>query len=477
MHYAEFMEDPLAALELAVSALRAAWGAEGEHSDVKDLGRARLIAVNDGLGVIQHLRDALHADVAAAIARESRPELGADSLSKQQGFRNPAALIAATTGTSTGDAVRLVQVGEATAPRMTFTGEAAPARHPHVAEALKSAKIGMPAAAAIIKMLDRVAMRADPTESDRAEQILAAQAAGLSLDQLAKLITRAEAHLDPDGLEPKERDARAERSLRMFERDGLLHLNGVFDIESGAPLKTAIETLVTADFRASQDSVLRSCDPDAETRSVPQRQADALVLMARHVLGCEHNDLPLGGATVIVRMSLDDLTSGNGHATIDGIDQPVSVGAARRMAAGGGLIPAVFGGGSEILDWGRKRRPFTRAQRLALAERDGGCAGCGLPPSMTQAHHLLWWLRDSGPTDLSNGVLLCSTCHHRIHDQGWEVRVDGTTTTSAVWFIPPRHIDPDRRPRLGGRARFDFDFDLGLRRLTDAASGLALASA
>ena len=76
---------------------------------------------------------------------------------------------------------------------------------------------------------------------------------------------------------------------------------------------------------------------------VPQRQADALALFARHVLGCEHNDLPLGGATLIVRLSLDDLTIGNGHATIDGINQPVSIATARRMAAGGGVIPCVLG--------------------------------------------------------------------------------------------------------------------------------------
>ena len=75
---------------------------------------------------------------------------------------------------------------------------------------------------------------------------------------------------------------------------------------------------------------------------------------------------------------------------------------------------------------------------------------------MTRAHHLDWWQRDAGPTDLSNGVLLCESCHHRIHDNGWEIRIDGTSVLSKVWFIPPRHVDPARTPRLGGRARFDY---------------------
>lgn len=125
------------------------------------------------------------------------------------------------------------------------------------------------------------------------------------------------------------------------------------------------------------------------------------------------------------------------------------------MAAGGGVIPWVMGSDSEILDGGREKRLFTRAQRLALVERDGGCAMCGLPPEMTRAHHIRWWQRDAGPTDLSNGVLLCETCHHRIHDNDWEIRIDGTGLTARVWFTPPRYVDPARTPRLGGRTRFD----------------------
>lgn len=469
------MNDPLAPLNAAVDALRGAWAGEDSvpavaGPSVAGMSHSQLIAVNDALSAVSRVIGGLQARVAAEIARESRRELGPDSLAKQQGFRNPVALIAATTGTSTFDAGRLVEVGEATAPRTTLTGEAAPPRHPHVADALKSGSIGMPAASAIIRMLDRVAIRADRLESDRVEQILATQAAGLSLDQLAKVIARAEAHLDPDGLEPKERDARGARTLHIFERDGMIHINGKTDIESGAPIKLAIEALVTAEFRSGGDD---TNGPDADLRSIPQRQADALTQLALHALGCEHDDLPLGGATVVVRMSLDDLTSGEGHATIDGIDQPISIAAARRMAAGGGVIPAVLGERGEVLDWGRKKRFFTKPQRLAFGERDGGCAGCGAPPGRTRAHHLNWWKRDKGRTDLKDGVLLCEPCHHRIHDNGWEILIEDSSIRSRVWFIPPAHVDPDRTPRLGGRARFDFDAELAL--LTDAAPVFATA--
>ena len=121
-------------------------------------------------------------------------------------------------------------------------------------------------------------------------------------------------------------------------------------------------------------------------------RADALHDLARHALGCKNT-------TIIVRMSLEDLTTGEGLGSIDGTDQPVSVGELRRLAGDASIIPAVLGGPSEVLDQGRTKRMFTAAQRLALIERDGGCAKCHAPPEHCEAHHIDWW-DHGGPTDL-----------------------------------------------------------------------------
>ena len=40
------------------------------------------------------------------------------------------------------------------------------------------------------------------------------------------------------------------------------------------------------------------------------------------------------------------------------------------MACEAGVIPMVLGGKSEVLDVGRRRRFHTRAQRLAIAQRE-----------------------------------------------------------------------------------------------------------
>lgn len=442
---------PLAPLAEALTALGEVWA---EASSAEALSRGELIQANDAIGLLRRRLDAVHAQVAAVIARESRSELGPDGLAKQQGFRSPTQLIAASTGTTAGDAARLVKVGEATSPRSTLTGEARPAKRPQVQRALAAGEIGAPAAAAIVSMLDRIGPRAEVGALDEAERMLVAQAPGLTADQLAKLITRAEAWLDPDGAEPREQELRARRSLTLFEREGMLHLAGVFDPESGAPIRAALAGYVTAQFQARADAVAPDA-PDADHRSVPMMQADALTAFAEHVLGCDGSRLPLAGAQVIVRVDETALHSGAGTATIDGIGQPISIATARRAAASGGVIPWVCGVDGAILDFGRSRRLFTKAQKLALAERDGGCAMCALPPDLAKVHHLRWWQRDAGPTDLDNGILLCTSCHHRIHDNGWDIRIDGTGITAKVWFLPPPHVDPTRTPRLGGRARFD----------------------
>lgn len=421
---------------------------------VADLGRDRLVAVTEALGALGRRLDALRAKVAAEVEHESRRELGPDSLAKQQGFRTASVLIAANTGISTGEAVRLTNLGKALAPRRSLGGQALPAKHPHVAEAVERGVLTAAAASAIVTMLDRVSLRAAAEKRDEAERLLCSLAPGLPLEGVRKVVAQAEAWLDPDGLEPAEFDRHRARSLSLYERDGMLHVSATVDVVTGAPLKAAIDALVTAGFRRAKADVI--ADDGEAPPTAAQLRADALIQLAEHAVNCNSSDLPLEGVTAVVRISLSDLRDGTGCAEIDGIAGPVSTAAARRLAASARIIPCVLDGESEILDWGRSKRLFTPAQRLALVERDGGCAMCNLPPGMTKAHHIRWWARDAGPTDLANGVLLCESCHHRIHDNDWEVHIDGPGAAGRVWFIPPPHVDPRRRPRLGGRVRFEF---------------------
>ena len=343
----------------------------------------------------------------------------------------------------------MVQVGEATAPRVSLAGDQLPAKRPHVAAAVASGGLGMTPASAIITLLDRMSLRVDPARLDEAERQLVGLAPGLRPDELSKLIMRAEAHLDPDGIEPRHDALRAERSLVLQERDGMLVLTGRLDPETGAPVKAALDAIVGENLRRNE----QADHGERDTRSVRQMQADALADLCRHAIGC--TNVPTGvTATVVVRVSLADLEAGIGAATIDGIDQPIPAATVRNLAADAQIIPCVLGGESEILDWGRAKRLFTPAQKLALAERDGGCVCCGAAPARCHGHHLRWWQRDGGRTDLRNGALLCTACHHRLHADGWEIVVEDDSIHSRVWLIPPPWIDPEQVPRLAGRARY-----------------------
>ncbi|MDE0131688.1 MAG: HNH endonuclease signature motif containing protein [bacterium] len=93
----------------------------------------------------------------------------------------------------------------------------------------------------------------------------------------------------------------------------------------------------------------------------------------------------------------------------------------RDMACQGKIVPSVFDTRGQPLWVGMSKRLATRAQRLALIARDRGCVGCGADPAWCQAHHIVPWEAD-GPTDIDNLVLLCSRCHHQVHDDGWRVQ-------------------------------------------------------
>lgn len=476
--------ESLARLDAAWDAAAARSGGASASSsagvELAAMSDGELLELNRRFAEARRLLDGSFAPVAAELAARSRPELGRDGLARKTGHRTPTRLIATATGGHSGDAARMIQVGEATRERILLSGEPAPPKRPHIATALAAGTLSVPAAAAIAGLLDRLAMRVAAAVLDEAERVIVRQAGLLSLDELQAVIRRAEAHLDPDGVEPVVDDLRGERSLKIArDRAGMTVLTARLDPESAGPVVSAIQGTVTHELRTSRGadrvSGPASAPADAsgagrpggagpvagETRSLPQLNVDALAAICRHALGCDESELPLVSTTVVVRMELADLLAGSGIATIDGVEQPIDVGTARRMAADAEIIPCVLGSDSEILDWGRAKRHFTRAQRLALVERDGGCAFCHLPPQFTEAHHIRWWMRDRGPTDLRNGILLCTACHHRVHDEGWEIRIDSppgspvAAASGTVWFVPPAHLDPSRAPRLGGRKRFD----------------------
>jgi hypothetical protein len=108
------------------------------------------------------------------------------------------------------------------------------------------------------------------------------------------------------------------------------------------------------------------------------------------------------------------------------------------------LTRAMVAGRDAELNLGRGERCFGRQHWMALyAAGITSCSinGCGMPLAYTELHHLRWWTRDGGRTDLANCAPYCSFHHHEVHRLGIVAtrRPDGT--------IDHRH--PDGRPYGG----------------------------
>ena len=173
-------------------------------------------------------------------------------------------------------------------------------------------------------------------------------------------------------------------------------------------------------------------NPD-DRRPYEMKLGSAFLSFLEHV---DPQRLPVhaGDATTILvtldHDTLADQVGNRGVATID--DQPISAAAIRRLACTASIIPVVLGGKSEILDLGRSRRLFSRAQRKALCLQHKRCRarGCRVKAAWTEAHHLRRPWSRGGTTDLDDGTLLCCFHHHRAHDPRYETRVrpDGDLT-------------------------------------------------
>ncbi|WP_051172035.1 HNH endonuclease [Microbacterium indicum] len=428
------------------------------QADAASMSGEELTSVLYAVGRARKALDALGSVIAAEVDGRSSRGAGRESLARRRGFANPNAFISTVGGTTPREAATLVEVGRATAPRTDLSGDPQPARHPHVAAALADGALTAEQARSIIDLLGAHERDVPPDRLERAERDLAARIPGLTSRDARRLLTETEAALRPESVAERHERNRAARALAIRQdADGMTRIDARLDAETAAPIITLLEAEVTRVIRSNEhqdDDLLR------DERTPGQIRADALATFAAHALGCDA--VPTKPTTtLVVRMTLDQLldganltgeeliSTGQTVVRIDGVEAPLPVGALRRLAADAEAIPQVLGRSSATIDLGRRERLFTRSQKLALVQRDGGCAFCGAPPGRTVVHHIRWWSH-GGSTDLANGVLLCTACHHRVHDDGWRIDVEAG---DRVWFTPPEWWSGDRSSRPAARDR------------------------
>lgn len=427
--------------------------------DCAALADSELLAAVDAVSLSVRASQALLAQLAGEVEARSNSERGT-GFAKRQGFGSAPRLIAKATGGSLADARRLVEAGsELSGPAaagwgsgravdgaLTLDGEPASgdvAPHTPLAQALAACEISVPAAALIRQTLREARAESPHLDTLGLEQRLVRKAPNVTLGELANVCMRERARHDVAAWERREqRQYEARCASITTDGDGMVVFSATLPPPLAAPVKKWFEAYVGAAFQRGRDP------KHPELRKPAQIRADGLVDLANHALGC---DSPVTGVktTVVVRVTLEELQAGYGLGECDSVDGPISVGTLRTMLADAQVIPVVLGADSAVLDLGRFTRLFTPEQKIALGERDGGCAWCLAPPGWCDAHHIRWWERDCGPTDLDNGVLLCRSCHTRIHNTKWTIQV----SDGLVWFIPPPGEGGE--PVLGGRARLE----------------------
>ncbi|MFD1714421.1 DUF222 domain-containing protein [Amnibacterium flavum] len=399
------------------------------------------------LGQIAKLTDAAAVRVAGEVAKRSDRAL-AEPLAKRLGEKSATHVLAHTADVSPTRAADWCRVGEQLHARTALTGEPLPSLRPVVADAVDRGLIGLDATRVILDALRAVDPFLSLDDLHSLETSLVDQAQLLGLLDLTKLCRSLPDILNPDGIEPREEQMRELRSMTVStKRNGMIRAVIESDPESWGFIGTALDARVAPRRPVAFVDADELDNPDqaaADTRTLAQRRHDALVSMARDSLSSDTGDMSGTPVTMLVTVSHETLVSGIGSATIFGIDEPISATTARRLACDANIIPVVLGGDSQPLDLGTGRRLFTLAQRQAMAIRDGGCVwpGCDEPPSRCQAAHITPW-HEGGPTDLTNGALLCPFHHRRFDLDGWTLEVHGPER----YLIPPIWVDAARTPR------------------------------
>ena len=257
----------------------------------------------------------------------------------------------------------------------------------------------------------------DLGETDR---ILADLARATAPHETARGVALWVAGVDPDGALDDAADIRR-RFTMASGLDGRVHLRGEMDAAGGEYLHTALAAVMNGDR------------PPGDGRSHAERQADALVALARGAL--DGGSLPdIRGERPHVRVTIDWMAlcaergapgAAGGRLAWAG---PITPETARRLACDAGVARVITGPDGLPLDVGRSQRTASAAIRRAIELRDGHCvfAGCDALPEWCDVHHVVHWAH-GGPTSCDNGALLCERHHTSCHEGGFTIGRDPGT--------------------------------------------------
>ncbi|TQF68456.1 DUF222 domain-containing protein [Rhodococcus spelaei] len=454
------MEQHLAALDAAV---------EGLLTDgVSGLSDA------DVVETLQRMETSLRK--AAAVGHRLIAEAVQRSLPSRLDCKSINDLLIKSLRISAADATQRAKGADSVGIWRNLNGATLPETLPATAQAVREGAVGPDHVTSVAKVIRKVPATVARDKAEVAERILAELARSSTPEDVKKVGANLIAHLDPDGNAPDERERARRRGLRMGKQDEdlMTPISGLLDPETRALLEPLLAKLARPGMNNPDDPGSPAGDVDSptldrdalakaaarDTRTVAQRNHDALRVSLRHLLGSgalgSHRGLPV---TAIITMSLQQLEESTGIVTTasGGL---VPIKDALRMAEQAHPVLVLFDHNGRPLHLGRTKRLASADQRLALFAASRGCTrpGCDAPATMTAVHHVDEW-KNNGQTNIDTLDLACDCCHALIKDGpgGWKTRVappDSENPGRTEW-IAPAHIDPERRPRVNHRHHLD----------------------
>ncbi len=295
-----------------------------------------------------------------------------------------------------------------------------------VRDALADAAMSAEQARVVVRALDDLPDDLEPGVVASAEQTLVELALVHDPDALALLGKRILSTVAPEVGEEADRkkveadERRAQQKQRLtlsFDGHGLSHGRFTLPMFQGRMLQKILQAFAAP----GHVNTTQGAGSWLAGRPSPQKMG---VAFGEMIEAYPKDRAPRAGGTSASLVALyqgADLVAGVGLATLETGDL-VSMGQIRRMACEAGVMPAVLGTKSHVLDLGRTARFHTEPQRIAIALRDGGCTaeGCDWPPGMCQVHHDTPW-SEGGPTNVKDARMLCPCHHARVHDPNYEV--------------------------------------------------------
>jgi hypothetical protein len=273
---------------------------------------------------------------------------------------------------------------------------------------------------------------------------LAAAASAMSRDEFAKHVHRhvKEVCAD-DGISRLERQRRDTRLRTWVDREtGMWCLKGEFDPETGVRLAARLRAEIETRFHA------RTPDTAPEDPLAKQQHLAALALVAL----IEGEGGKKGRTELVVTIDARTLVDGEHAGTVAdvGIDVDLPVETIRRFACDADVFVPVLSAANGInLYLGRDERVATPQQRRLLRVMYATCMmpGCTVPFDDCQIHHVDFYGRDFGLTDIDRMGPLCHRHHRDVHEGGIKLSLDDhrNLTITHPNGITNTHPPPKRR--------------------------------